>query len=232
MDQLLVCNHIVKTFGKGPVLNDVSFQIMPGRIVGLLGPNGSGKTTLIKIINSLIKPTNGEIFINGEAPGVNSKNVISYLPDKIYFSEWMTVDELVKYYADFYPDFEVETANNLLSRLNIDTKQRIKKLSKGTKEKVQLCMVMSRKAKLYILDEPIAGVDPAARDYIMETILTNYNREASIIISTHLIADIENILDDAIFLREGQIAMYNSVDNLRQQYNMSLDNIFREVFRC
>ncbi len=232
MEQLLVVNHLTKSFGRNIALNDISFQVMPGRIVGLLGPNGSGKTTLIKIINSLISPTSGQVLINGEAPGVNSKKIISYLPDKPYFNDWMKVTELIDLYEDFYEDFDRNTALNLLGNLHINPSDKIKKLSKGTIEKVQLIMVMSRKAKLYILDEPIAGVDPAARDYILSTIISNYNRDASIIISTHLIADIENVLDDALFLREGNIAMYNSVENIRSTYNQSVDATFREVFRC
>ena len=232
MEQLLVSNHISKHYGTKLALNDVSFQIMPGRIVGLLGPNGSGKTTLIKIINSLISPSSGEIYINGNKPGVESKKVVSYLPDKTYLNEWMTVEGLIKMYADFYENFNPERAYDLLSRLNIDPKMSLKKLSKGNQEKVQLILVMSRKADLYVLDEPIAGVDPAARDYILETIISNYDRNASILISTHLISDIENILDDALFLREGQIVLYDSTDNLRTAHQKSIDALFREVFRC
>ncbi len=232
MEQLLVSNHISKHYGTKLALNDVSFQIMPGRIVGLLGPNGSGKTTLIKIINSLISPSSGEIYINGNKPGVESKKVVSYLPDKTYLNEWMTVEGLIKMYADFYENFNPERAYDLLSRLNIDPKMSLKKLSKGNQEKVQLILVMSRKADLYVLDEPIAGVDPAARDYILETIISNYDRNASILISTHLISDIENILDDALFLREGQIVLYDSTDNLRTTHQKSIDALFREVFRC
>ncbi|MCR5587905.1 MAG: ABC transporter ATP-binding protein [Lachnospiraceae bacterium] len=232
MEQLLVSNHISKHYGAKLALNDVSFQIMPGRIVGLLGPNGSGKTTLIKIINSLISPSSGEIYINGNKPGVESKKVVSYLPDKTYLNEWMTVEGLIKMYADFYENFNPERAYDLLSRLNIDPKMSLKKLSKGNQEKVQLILVMSRKADLYVLDEPIAGVDPAARDYILETIISNYDRNASILISTHLISDIENILDDALFLREGQIVLYDSTDNLRTTHQKSIDALFREVFRC
>ncbi len=232
MEPLVRCNHLTKYYGRFPALNDVSFLINPGRIVGLLGPNGSGKTTLIKIMNSLVTPTSGEILIQGEKPDVRSKARISYLPDKLFFNEFMTVDELMAYYEDFYVDFDGDRAFELFKDLHIDTSSRIKSLSKGTQEKVQLIMIMSREAKLYILDEPIGGVDPAARDYILNTIISNYNPEASIILSTHLISDIERILDDCMFLKNGRLILYNSAEALRQERGMSIDEIFREVFRC
>lgn len=232
MEPIVVCNHITKKYGIVPVLDDLSFAIAPGRIVGLLGPNGSGKTTLIKLMNSLIMPNHGEIYIDGNKPGIYTKSIVSYLPDRLYFNEFMSVEELMEYYIDFYADFNSEKATTLLADLGIDSKAKIRTLSKGTKEKVQLIMVMSREAKLYILDEPIGGVDPAARDYILNTIITNYNSQASIIISTHLIRDIEVILDDCLFIQNGRLVLYNSVEALRQERNMSIDEIFREVFRC
>ncbi|MCR5202746.1 MAG: ABC transporter ATP-binding protein [Lachnospiraceae bacterium] len=232
MNELLSLNGITKAYGANTVLDNVSFQIKPGRIVGLLGPNGSGKTTLIKIINSLCTPTSGEVLIQGNRPGIESKKIVSYLPDKLYFNDYMTVKELMEYYMDFYNDFNQDKCLTLLSNLQIDVNAKIKTLSKGTKEKVQLIMVMSREALLYVLDEPIGGVDPASRDYILNTIINNYNPEASIIISTHLISDIETILDDCIFLQNGRIVVYNSVEALRMDKNMSIDELFREVFRC
>lgn len=232
MDNLLVCNNLTKKFGALNALDNISFSMKPGRIVGLLGPNGSGKTTLIKLINQLLVPDNGEILINGHAPGIETKKIVSYLPDKLYFNEFMTVKELMNYYVDFYTDFSTEKCMTLLKDLKIDINSKIKTLSKGTKEKVQLIMVMSRDALLYVLDEPIGGVDPAARDYIISTIINNYNPNAGVIISTHLINDIENILDDCIFLKEGKVILYDSAENLRLNNNKSIDELFREVFKC
>lgn len=232
MSELLNIQNLSKKFGCNDALNDVSLSIEGGKIYGLLGPNGSGKTTLIKIINGLLVPNNGTVLVAGKQPGPYTKSVISYLPDKLYFNKWMKVSELLEYYADFYSDFDIARAKDMLERLHISENEKLKSLSKGTKEKVQLILVMARRAKLYILDEPIGGVDPAARDYILETILSNYDPEASIIISTHLIRDIENILDDVIFLQNGKVVMTSSVDDIRQEKGMSVDDLFREVFRC
>ena len=232
MSELLNMQNLSKKFGCNDALNDVSLSIESGKIYGLLGPNGSGKTTLIKIINGLLVPNNGTVLVAGKQPGPYTKSVISYLPDKLYFNKWMKVSELLEYYADVYSDFDIARAKDMLERLHISENEKLKSLSKGTKEKVQLILVMARRAKLYILDEPIGGVDPAARDYILETILSNYDPEASIIISTHLIRDIENILDDVIFLQNGKVVMTSSVDDIRQEKGMSVDDLFREVFRC
>lgn len=232
MSELLNIQNLSKKFGCNDALNDVSLSIESGKIYGLLGPNGSGKTTLIKIINGLLVPNNGTVLVAGKHPGPYTKSVISYLPDKLYYNKWMKVSKLLEYYADFYSDFDIARAKDMLERLHISENEKLKSLSKGTKEKVQLILVMARRAKLYILDEPIGGVDPAARDYILETILSNYDPEASIIISTHLIRDIENILDDVIFLQNGKVVMTSSVDDIRQEKGMSVDDLFREVFRC
>lgn len=230
--ELLECKNLSKDYGFTKALKNINLTIPKGRIVGLLGTNGSGKTTLIKLINDLITPTEGEILINGEHPGVNSKKVISYLPERTYLNMDMKVCEIVEYFEDFYSDFNKETANKLLEKLNINPLNRLKTMSKGTKEKVQLVLVMSRKADLYILDEPIGGVDPAARDYILDTILTNFNKDASIIISTHLISDVERILDDVIFLSKGEIVLYEEADKLRNKKKESIDTIFRGMFKC
>jgi ABC-2 type transport system ATP-binding protein len=197
-----------------------------------LGPNGSGKTTFIKICNALLTPSEGKILIDGFEPGVETKKVVSYLPEKSYLNDWMKVSEIVEFFKDFYADFNRDKAYDMLGRLKIDAKTRLKTLSKGTKEKVQLVLVMSREAKLYLLDEPIGGVDPAARDYILETIISNYSENAAVIISTHLIADIERILDDVIFLKDGKVILSKSVDEVRDESGKSIDALFREVFRC
>lgn len=210
----------------------MNFAIPRGRIIGLLGPNGCGKSTLIKMVNGLLTPTNGNILVNGYAPGVESKSIISYLPERTYLDNNLKVKEMVSYFADFYQDFSTDRAYEMLASLNIDINARLKTLSKGTKEKVQLILVMSRQAQLYILDEPIAGVDPAARDYILRTIITNYNPNATIILSTHLITDIENILDDVIFMKNGSLMLYASVDQIRSQTGKSVDTYFREVYAC
>ncbi len=230
--ELVKCNKLYKDYGFEKVLKDINITIPKGRIVGLLGSNGSGKTTLIKLINDLITPTKGEVLINGEKPGVNSKKIISYLPERTYLNRDMKVSEILEYFNDFYSDFDTNKAIKLLKKLNINTTDKLKTMSKGTKEKVQLVLVMSRKADLYILDEPIGGVDPAARDYILDTILTNFNKEASIIISTHLISDIERILDDVIFISNGEIVLYEEADKLRKKEKKSIDAIFREMFKC
>ncbi len=230
--ELVKCNGLYKDYGFKKVLKDINITIPKGRIVGLLGSNGSGKTTLIKLMNDLITPTKGEVLINGEKPGVNSKKIISYLPERTYLNMDMKVSEILEYFSDFYSDFDTQKAIKLLKKLNISTTDRLKTMSKGTKEKVQLVLVMSRKADLYILDEPIGGVDPAARDYILDTILTNFNKDASIIISTHLISDIERILDDVIFISNGEIVLYEEADKLRKKEKKSIDAIFREMFKC
>ena len=226
------CTALTKSFGAEKGVLGVSLTVEPGRVVGLLGPNGSGKTTLIKLANGLLTPDSGEVRICGRNPGVETKALVSYLPDKTVLPEWMSTEKLMDMYEDFYKDFDRARAEEMLARLNLDKKQRIGQMSKGTKEKVQLIMVMSRRAKLYLLDEPIGGVDPATRDYILNTIIKNYEEDASVIISTHLISDVENILDDVIFINKGQISLQASVDDIREQYGKSVDGLFREVFKC
>ena len=232
MNALLECRNLTKSYGRKPALSNVDLTISPGRIVGLLGPNGSGKSTLIKLANGLLTPTAGEILVCGKRPGVESHLAVSYLPDKNYLNDWMRVSDLISYFSDFYQNFNASRARDMLRRLDIDERQRLKALSKGTKEKVQLILVMSRKARLYLLDEPIGGVDPAARDYILNTIITNYDEQASIVLSTHLIADIEKVLDDVIFLAEGRVALVSSVDEIREKNGKSVDTLFREVYKC
>ena len=213
-------------------LQNVDLVIPRGKIIGLLGKNGSGKTTLIKLINDLLVPTCGEVLINGEKPGVNSKKIISYLPERTYLDKAMTVKETFKYFSEFYDNFDMEKAEKLLKDLDLDINLKLSKMSKGMKEKVQLILVMSRKAELYILDEPLGGVDPATRDYILDTILSNFNEGASVIISTHLISDIERILDEVIFIDKGKINLVSSTDELRNKENASIDEIFRRRFKC
>lgn len=229
---LLECKNLSKQYGQHPALSNINLQIDGGHIIGLLGPNGSGKTTLIKLIAGLLTPSSGELYLKEEPIGIESKKMISYLPDHTYLNDWMKVKEIIRFFADFYEDFETERAYDMLAKLNIDPNSKLQTLSKGTKEKVQLILVMSRKADLYLLDEPIAGVDPAARDYILNTIISNYDENASILISTHLISDIENILDEVIFIQNGQIRMQTSVDDIRENENKSIDTLFREVFKC
>jgi ABC-2 type transport system ATP-binding protein len=207
-------------------------SVEPGRIIGLLGPNGSGKTTLIKICVGLLTPTSGDAFIDGAKPGKATKAIVSYLPEVPYLNDWMKVSDIIAFFRDFYTDFNTEKALEMLQSLGIEKKEQLKSLSKGTKEKVQLILVMAREAKLYLLDEPIGGVDPAARDYILNTIIRSYNPEASVIISTHLISDIEQVLDDVIFLKEGKIVLASTADDLRESKAMSVDAYFREVFKC
>lgn len=226
------CKSLCKRYGKVQALDNVSFAIEPGRVVGLLGPNGSGKTTLIKLANGLLTPTGGELLINGQRPGKATRAQVSYLPDRPCLPEWMSAEKLLNMFSDFYGDFQQDKAREMLEKLGIDPKQKIKQMSKGTREKVQLILVMSRKAELYLLDEPIGGVDPATRDYILETIIRNYNPSASVVISTHLIADVEQVLDDVIFINHGQIVLRSSVDDIREQQGKSVDAYFREVFRC
>ena len=232
MADLLVCERLWKGYGGRQVLTDLNLNVQGGRIVGLLGPNGSGKTTLMKLVNGLLVPDSGKILVDGFAPGVESKKRVSYLPDADYLPDWMTVDRLVNMFRDFYGDFDEAKAREMLSALKISAGDRLKTLSKGTKEKVRLILAMSRKAELYMLDEPIGGVDPAARDYILRTIIGNYSENAAVIISTPLIYDIEQVLDEAVFLRGGQIMLHKSVDAIREEDGKSVNDLFREVFRC
>ena len=230
MSALVTCTHLTKQYGRKTALRDVNLNIERGHIIGLLGPNGSGKTTLIKLLNGLLAPTDGEILIDGEQPGPYSKSIVSYLPDKMYFADWMKIEDLFDFFEDFYGDFDRVRAEDMCHLLNISLSEKMKKLSKGNKEKVQLILVMSRRAQLYLLDEPIAGVDPAARDYILDTIINNYNEEGTIMISTHLIADIEKILDQVIFIKDGTILDHAYVDDLREENGKSIDQQFREMF--
>ena len=232
MADVLSCEHIWKSYGAAMVLTDLNLHVQGGRIVGLLGPNGSGKTTLMKLVNGLLTPNSGTILIDGYAPGVESKKIVSYLPDANYLPDWMSVDRLVAMFADFYDNFDPVKAGDMLGALKISGTQRLKTLSKGTKEKVQLILAMSRKARLYLLDEPIGGVDPAAREYILNTIIGNYSEDAAVVITTHLIGDIEQVLDEAVFLRDGQVLLHKSVDAIREEDGKSVDDLFREVFRC
>ena len=228
---LITCKQLTKYYDHALALDHVDLAIEPGRIVGLLGPNGSGKSTLLKLANGLLVPSSGSIEIGGEKPGVATKSLVSYLPERTYLSDWMNVVQLLDFFCDFYPDFDRQRAEQMLTALEISPKLRIKQMSKGTREKVQLILVMSRRAQLYLLDEPIGGVDPATRDYILHTIITNYDPQASVVISTHLIADVENILDDVIFINKGKIVLRSSVDDIRAQRGVSVDELFREVFR-
>ncbi|KAF5080591.1 ABC transporter ATP-binding protein [Acetobacterium wieringae] len=229
---ILSTKNLTKSYGKKTALSQINLEISRGRIIGLLGPNGSGKSTFIKIAAGLLVPTAGEIIIDGQPPGVDTKAKVSYLSERTYLNDWMRVSEIIAFFEDFYTDFNRIKAENMLKDLNINPDDRLKTMSKGTKEKVQLILVMSRQAELYLLDEPIGGVDPAARDYILNTIITNYKEEASVIISTHLIADVEQILDDIIFINQGELALSSSVDEIRETHNKSVDGLFREVFKC
>ncbi len=231
MSEILRCEHLHKDFGSKQALVDVSLTVESGKIIGLLGPNGAGKTTLIKLINGLLTPTTGKLYIESQEPGINTKPKVSYLPDVNYLNNWMSVEDIIKMFADFYEDFRPDLAFEMINRLGIDRKDRLKNLSKGNKEKVCLILVMSRSAKLYVLDEPIAGVDPATRDYIISTIINNYNPEASVLISTHLISDIESVLDEVIFIKDGRIVMHDTVDHIREEHGKSVDDLFREVFK-
>jgi ABC-2 type transport system ATP-binding protein len=229
---LLECINLEKSFGNKKILKNVNLKINGGKIIGLLGKNGTGKSTFIKLINNLLTADSGQILVNGKEIGVESKKVISYLPERTYLDKSMTVESVVKYFSEFYGDFDCEKAKKLLADLGLDIKQKLNKMSKGMQEKVQLVLVMSRKADLYILDEPLGGVDPATRDYILDTILTNFNEGASVIISTHLIADIERILDEVIFINDGEIILTSNTDELRTKENASIDEIFRRMFKC
>ena len=229
---ILTCEKLSKQYGAVQALDQINLRIEPGRIVGLLGPNGSGKSTLIKLANGLLTPTEGQILIDGKAPGVETKNIVSYLPERTYLADWMSVRQILEFFQDFYGDFDRERASAMLSHLGIQEKQRIKQMSKGTREKVQLILVMSRRAKLYLLDEPIGGVDPAARDYILNTIIGNYDPSAAVVISTHLIADVEQMLDEVIFINGGHILRHTPVDEIREEMGKSVDALFREEFKC
>lgn len=232
MSAILECKGLTKHFGSKKALSDVNLKIERGQIVGLLGPNGSGKSTFIKLANDLLTPTAGNILIDGRMPGIETKKVVSYLPEKTYLNDWMKVHQIIELFSDFYDNFKPEKAYDMLKRLDINPDDRLKTLSKGTKEKVQLILVMSREAELYLLDEPIGGVDPAARDYILGTILSNYNENATAIISTHLISDVEKILDYVIFINNGEVVLASSVDEIRNEKGKSIDALFREVFKC
>lgn len=229
---ILECKGLTKQYSRITALEDVTLTVEPGHIVGLLGPNGSGKTTLIKLANGLLTPTAGELTICGMLPGRETHAIVSYLPERTSIPLWMTTAQLMDFYQDFYSDFRRDAAEEMLAHLNIPANQRIKQMSKGTREKVQLIMVMSRAAKLYLLDEPIGGVDPATRDYILSTIIGNYNPEAAVVISTHLISDVEKVLDEAIFINQGRVMLHASVDEIREKNSKSVDELFREVFKC
>ena len=230
--ELLEIKNLYKNYGEKQVLNNITLTVPRGKIIGLLGKNGTGKTTLIKLINGLLTPTEGEIIFEGEKIGTESKLKISYLPERTYLDKSMTIKETLYFFKEFYQNFDIDKAKDLLKKLDLDENQKIIKMSKGMQEKVQLVLVMSRKADLYILDEPLGGVDPATRDYILDTILTNFNEGASIIISTHLISDIERILDEVIFIDKGEIKLTSDADELRNKENASIDEIFRRMFKC
>ena len=225
-------NNLTKEFGTLTALDSVALELEKGQIVGLLGPNGSGKTTLIKILNGLLTPTAGNVLINGMEPGVETKRVVAYLPDRNALPDYMNTQQLIELYQDFFTDFNRAKAENMVLDLGIDMKQQMKRMSKGTKEKLQLCLVMAREADVYLLDEPIGGVDPATRDYILRTIISNYNEDAVVIISTHLISDIESVLDDVVFLKEGKVVLHKMAEDIREETGESVDQLFREVFRC
>ena len=229
---ILECKTLTKNYGAKAALDTVDLTIEPGRIVGLLGPNGSGKTTLIKLANGLLTPTSGEILIDGKKPSRATKAIVSYLPDRDTLPGWMTIAQALDYYGDFYADFRRGAAEAMLANLALDRAQKIKTLSKGMREKLQLILTMSREAKLYLLDEPIGGVDPATRDYILRTIISNYSEDAAVVISTHLIADVEQVLDEVVFLRAGKVMLHESVESIRDEKGKSVDELFREVFRC
>ncbi len=231
MTTTIVCEKLCKSYAGTQALRDVDLHLPAGRIVGLLGPNGSGKTTLIKILSGLLCPTSGQATICGEPIGVSTKARVSYLPDKMYYAGWMRASDLMELFSDFYADFRRDRAEAMCRALGIDLSAKVKSMSKGTKEKLQLILVMCRQASVYLLDEPIAGVDPAAREFILQTILTNYSPESTVLISTHLIADVEPVLDEAVFLKDGSVVIYDAVDNIRTREGKSLDAVFRDVFR-
>lgn len=231
MAAILECRQLVKKYGSVQALNGIDLELPAGKIIGLLGPNGSGKTTLIKLASGLLQPTSGEILIDGMKPGVETKRIVAYLPERNYLEDRMTVEQMLKFMQDFYEDFNMDKAREMLTHLDIDPKAKFKALSKGNREKVQLILVMSRDAKLYLLDEPIGGVDPASRDYILDTIIKNYNKDATVILSTHLIADIEPVLDEFVFIRKGDMIRHSTVASVIEQ-GETVDSLFREVFRC
>ena len=231
MAAILECRQLVKKYGSFQALNGIDLELPAGKIIGLLGPNGSGKTTLIKLASGLLQPTSGEILIDGMKPGVETKRIVAYLPERNYLEDRMTVEQMLKFMKDFYEDFNMDKAREMLTHLDINPKAKFKALSKGTREKVQLILVMSRDAKLYLLDEPIGGVDPASRDYILDTIIKNYNKDATVILSTHLIADIEPVLDEFVFIRKGDMIRHSTVASVVEQ-GETVDSLFREVFRC
>lgn len=231
MSEIVKCEGLTKVFSGCCALDQVDLSIGRGKVIGLLGPNGSGKTTLIKILNGLLQPTSGNVFIDGHIPGTYTKSIVSYLPDRNYFADWMKVKDIFDLFSDFYSDFDREKAADMCRALGIEERAQLKTMSKGTKEKVQLILVMSRQAQLYLLDEPIAGVDPAAREYILGTIINNYNEDGTVIISTHLISDIERILDEVIFIREGKILCHEGVDEMKEREGKSVDEVFRDYFR-
>lgn len=226
------CRALEKRYGAAMALDHIDLALEPGRIVGLLGPNGSGKSTLIKLAMGLLQPTSGEVLIGGQAPSPQTNAVVSYLPDRITLSPWMKTRQLLDFYGDFFADFDRAAAERMLSQLGLDLNQSVRQMSKGMKEKVQLVLTMSRRAKLYLLDEPIGGVDPATRDYILRTIIGNYNEDASVVLSTHLIADVEQVLDEVIFLQNGRVERHTTVDAIRGETGKSVDELFREVFKC
>lgn len=232
METVLEIKELKKSYGKKTALDIGNLKFEGGKIVGLLGPNGSGKTTFIKLVSGLLTPSTGSIAVGGMEVGVETKAIVSYLPDANYLFDWMKTKDIVEFFKDFYKDFDEVIALDMLNKLGIDLNQSLKSMSKGTKEKVQLILVMSRRAKLYLLDEPIGGVDPAARDYILKTIISNYNEEAVVIIATHLIGDIENVLDEFVFIDNGKVVLSGNVDEIKEQKGMSIDNLFREVFKC
>lgn len=232
MNSIVEFKNVNKSFGNREALKNINLEISKGKIVGLLGPNGSGKTTMIKIMNSLLTEDSGEVLINGERPSVDSKEIISYLPEKTYLSDWMRVKDVLNFFEDFYKDFDMKKAEEMITNLDIDINQKLKSMSKGTKEKVQLILVMSRKAKLYILDEPIGGVDPAARSYILKTIIKNYSSEGTLLIATHLISEIEGICDEIIFINKGDIVLQGDAEKIREESGKSIDALFREEFKC
>ena len=232
MSELLKIDNVTKKYGRFKALDNVTLTLQSGKIVGLLGPNGSGKTTLIKIINGLLKDYQGNILVDGNPIGVESRKIISYLPDENYFQDWMYIKDVLNIFSDLYQDFQKDNCLELMKRFNLEPNMKIKSLSKGMKEKFQLCLVMSRKTKLYILDEPIAGVDPAAREVILDVILNNYDEDALVLISTHLISDLETIFDEVVFLKEGKVVLHQETEQLRHERKQSIDEAFREVFRC
>lgn len=231
-DGIVEFKGVNKSYGTKNVLKNIDLNIPKGKIVGLLGPNGSGKSTMIKLMNGLLQPDNGEIMINGMKPSIDTKKIVSYLPERTYLNDWMKVSDLLKFFYDFYSDFDVRRANEMIKSLDIDVNEKLKTMSKGTKEKVQLILVMSRNASIYILDEPIGGVDPAARSYILKTILKNYSEDSTLLIATRLISEIENICDEIIFISKGEIVLQGDVEAIREEKGKSIDALFREEFKC